>query len=74
MGAGASSMDDLPKRVTLKDIHDIMDRLNTHVAIDTVRFNAIQDTDGYVTRLQALQLIENKQPKIPFLLPKEFLN
>lgn len=64
MGSAASSLDDLPERVDLETIQETIERLKLDVQIDLVRFNLLKDKEGRISRVHALQLIENKLPPI----------
>ncbi len=64
MGSAASSLDELPERMDLKIIQTLIEKSKANVQIDMVRFNLLKDKDGTISRVQALQLIENKMPPI----------
>lgn len=64
MGSAASSIEDLPERVDLATIEGRIAELQLNVRVDMVRFNLLRDKEGRVSRIQALQLIENKFPPI----------
>lgn len=65
MGAAASSLQgEIPDRVDLRTIDKFTAKYGIHVQIDMVRFNILKDSDGTISRRDALQLIENKLPPI----------
>jgi len=64
MGAAASSFKDLPDRMDLETIESFLLQYNINVKIDMVRFNMLKDSEGKISRLEALQLTENKLPPI----------
>ena len=65
MGAAASSVSDLPDRVDLPMINATLRRYKLgHVNIDMVRFDLLKDHNDTISRVEALQLIENKLPPI----------
>lgn len=66
MGSAASSyiVDELPERMDLEMIQSTIERSKMNVQIDMVRFNLLKDKDGTISRVHALQLIENKLPPI----------
>lgn len=64
MGSAASSLDSFPERVDLATLQSIVESLKPGVEIDLIRFNLLKDRGGKISRLHALQLIENKLPPI----------
>jgi hypothetical protein len=64
MGAAASYLDNIPERVDLETIGVITRRYKINVQIDKVRFDLLRDREGTVSRMEAMQLIENKLPPI----------
>jgi len=64
MGTAASCFDDIPSRVDLDDIAAITKKFGISVQIDVVRFDLLKDKKGFVSKSQAIQLIENKLPPI----------
>jgi hypothetical protein len=65
MGTSASLSMNLPDRLDVDQINNLIDEYNLRINIDMIRFDLIKDKkDGTVSRSQALQLIENKLPPI----------
>lgn len=65
MGAAASSLlGEIPDRVDIRTIDKFTAKYGINVQIDMVRFNILKDSDGTISRRDALQLIENKLPPI----------
>lgn len=64
MGSVPSTFDDLPDKVSWEEIEDFIAKNGLQVKINRIRFDLLKNCDGKISRLAALQLIENKQPPI----------
>lgn len=64
MGTASSLANELPERMDIDQIEDILRKFDKDTHIDMLRFNLMKDRYGTVSRAQALQLIENKFPPI----------
>jgi hypothetical protein len=65
MGTSASLTMNLPDRLDVDQINNLIDEYRLGICIDMIRFDLIKDRkDGTVSRSQALHLIENKLPPI----------
>lgn len=64
MGSVPSTFDDLPDKVSWDEIEDFITKNGLQVKINRIRFDLLKNCDGKISRLAALQLIENKQPPI----------
>jgi RNA-binding protein YlmH len=65
MGAGASSLIELPERLTYDECVTLVKNQGLNIVVDRVRFDIIMDPkDKTISRSQAMQFVENKLPKI----------
>ena len=63
MGAGIS-FEGLPERADFETCQIIASNMGLKTHLDRVRFDLMKGSDGKITRIQAIQLAENKQPPI----------
>ena len=63
MGAGVS-FEGLPDRADFETCQIIAVNMGLKGNLDRLRFDLMKGTDGKISRVQAIQLAENKQPPI----------
>jgi hypothetical protein len=63
MGSAVSLSSDIPERVDLETCQKLANHFGVK-NIDFTRFDLIKDKDGTISRHEALQIAENKMPRI----------